>query len=112
MFSTLLPTPSANGGNPQETGEIAAFLKILITRAKTNRRINQHFKGELKEIMKDYLFIYSFILFQRHSNTLCSQSKIVYGIKASVGGISQGGGSLAAPSNLLWREEQSKNAYN
>lgn len=84
---------------------------ILITGAKRNKRINQHFKGELKETMKDYLFIYSFILFQRHSNTLCSQSKIVYGIKASVGGISQGCGSLEAPSNLMWREEQLKNAY-
>lgn len=81
---------------------------ILITRAKRNKRINQHFKGELKETMSDYLFIYSFILFQRHSNALCSQSKIVYGIKASVGGISQGSGSLVSPSNLMCREEQGR----
>lgn len=31
---------------------------ILITRAKRNKRINQHFKGELRETMSDYLFIH------------------------------------------------------
>lgn len=36
---------------------------ILITRAKRNKRINPHFKGELRETMSDYLFIYSFIHF-------------------------------------------------
>ena len=88
------------------------FFFFLITRAKRNKGINQHFTGELKETMRDYLFIYSFILFQRHSNPLCSQSKIVPGIKASVGGIAQGCGSLASPSHFKCREEQWKDAYN
>lgn len=65
LFSELLPTPWANNDNPWEAGK-TFFLFILITRAKRNKRINQHYKGELKETRRDYLFIYSFISSQRH----------------------------------------------
>lgn len=59
VFSALsLPTPLANGANPLEARKIFFFP---ITRAKRNKGINQHFTGELKESMREYLFIYSFI---------------------------------------------------
>lgn len=59
VFSALsLPTPLANGANPPEARKI--FFSP-ITRAKRNKGINQHFTGELKETMREYLFIYSFI---------------------------------------------------
>ena len=40
---------------------VLRFFFFPITRAKRNKGINQHFTGELKETMREYLFIYSFI---------------------------------------------------
>lgn len=89
------------------------FLFILITRAKRNKRINQHYKGELKEPREIIcLFIHSFHLKDIKMLCIHSKKKIVGWIKANVGGISQDSGSLVSPPNLMWREEQRKDKCN
>lgn len=50
------PLPLADGFNPGETEDI--FFLIFVTRAKRNKTINQHSKGQGKKTVRDCLFIH------------------------------------------------------